>query len=71
MLTRVWQELEYRVVVCRVNRSALVFLLKMFVITDNIMKRPVVLTQKCEVDPGRTLPNQCHYRFIHYTLAYK
>ena len=27
ILTRVWQELEYRVVVCRVTRSALVFLL--------------------------------------------
>jgi hypothetical protein len=31
MLTRVWQELEYRVVVCRVTRGALVFLLYIYV----------------------------------------
>jgi hypothetical protein len=68
MLTRVWQELEYRMDVCRVTRGAhikhlrfvkkkknsfpaavnnsiragpLVFLLYVFVITENIMKHPV------------------------------
>jgi len=67
MLTRVWQELEYRIDGCRVTRGAhielsscqkkifsfpvtvnisikvgpLIFLLQMFVITENIMKHPV------------------------------
>jgi hypothetical protein len=69
MLTRVWQELEYRIDVCRVTCGAhiehlklskffffsnfpaavnnsvevgpLVFLVIMFVIMENIMKRPV------------------------------
>jgi hypothetical protein len=65
MLTRVWQELEYHIEMCCVNRGAhiehlynfssfpvalnnsikvgpLVFLLKMFAITENIMKLPVL-----------------------------
>jgi len=63
MLTCVWQELEYRIDVCRVTSGAhikrlyffsfpvavrnsikvgpLVFLLYMFLITEDIMKRPV------------------------------
>jgi hypothetical protein len=67
MLMRVWQEIEYRIDMCRVTRGShierlymskicfsvpvavnnsfkvgpLVFLLQMFVITENIMKRPV------------------------------